>query len=67
MVRGQVLREKDKDGQEDADSFKKLLDHEWSHRISHHSLSTLSLRKYNKVDMLPLAEDLYKLRKFIEK
>ena len=63
VVRGQALREKDKDSQEDTDSFEKLIDQEWSHRISHHSLSILSLRKYNKVDMLPIAEDLDKLRK----
>ncbi|XP_068690650.1 uncharacterized protein [Montipora foliosa] len=38
----------DKDQQEDADNFEKLIDSEWSHRVSHHSLSTLGTSKFNK-------------------
>lgn len=66
IIRGRALRKKNKDLLEDADNFEKLLDAEWSYRISHHSLNTLCNRKYNKVDMLPLAADLEKLRKYIQ-
>ena len=62
IIRGYALRRKDKDLQEDANNFQKLLESEWSHRISHHSLNTLSTRKFNKVELLPLAGDLEKLR-----
>lgn len=67
IMKGKALKEKDKDREVDADNFAKLLDMEWSHRISHHSLTTLSSRKFNKVDMLPLTEDLTKLRQFIKR
>ena len=56
---------KDKDLQEDADNFEQLLESEWSHRVSHHYLSSLSTSKFNKVQLLPLADDLDKLRKFV--
>ena len=65
IVRSQALRAKDKDRLEDADNFEKLLECEWSFRISRHSLNTLGTRKYNKVNMPPLAEDLEKLRKHV--
>ena len=65
ILRGQALRRKDKDMQENADNFEKLLESEWSHRVSHHSLSALSTSKFNKVQLLPLADDLEKLRKYV--
>lgn len=58
ILRGNALRRKDKEAQEDADNFEKLIESEWSHRVSHHSLGALSTRKFNKVGLLPLAEDL---------
>lgn len=65
ILRGHALRRKDKDLQEDAENFEKLLESEWSHRVSHHSLNSLSTSKFNKVQLLPLADDLDKLRKFV--
>ena len=65
IVRGRALRDKDKSLLEDAENFEKLLQTEWSDRISHHSLTTLGDRKYNKVDLLPLAEDLKTLRNYV--
>ena len=50
-----------------ADNFRRLLESEWSSRISHHSLTMLSTRRFNKIDVLPLAEDLDKLRKYIDR
>ena len=46
--------------------FQKLMRSEWEYKISHHSLSTLKERKMNAVQVLPLAEDMKKLRKFVE-
>ena len=66
VVRGQALREKSKDIQENVGNFEMLLKSEWSYCISHHSLNTLGVTKYNKVDVLPLAEDLEKLREHIQ-
>lgn len=63
ILRGKAFRTKDKDLQEDTDNFEKLLDSEWSHRISHHSLNTMGESKFNKIEILPLAEDLQKLRR----
>ena len=60
-----VAQGEDKDLQEDAENFEKLLESEWSHRVSHHYLSSLSTSKFNKVQLLPLANDLDKLRKFV--
>ena len=52
ILRGHALRRKHKDLQENVDNFEKLLESEWSHRVSHHSLNSLST-------------DLDKLRKFV--
>ena len=63
ILQGHALRTKDKDLEEDVDNFEKLIGAEWSYSVWHHSLSALSTKKFNKVDLLPLAEDLEKLRK----
>lgn len=63
--RGHALRRKDKKLQEDVDNFEKLIESEWNHPVSHHSLCTLGSKKFNNVELLPLAEDLEKLRKSV--
>lgn len=60
---GHALRTKDKVLEEDANNFERLIVSEWSYRVSHHSLNALSTKKFNKVELLPLANDLEKLRK----
>ena len=65
ILRGHALRRKDKVLEEDAENFERLLVSEWSYRVSHHSLSALSTKKFNKVELLPLADDLDKLRKSV--
>jgi hypothetical protein len=35
----------------DIKNFQKLMKSEWEYRVSHHSLSTLHERKFNKVDV----------------
>jgi len=63
ILRGHALRAKDKVLEEDADNFERLIVSEWSYLVSHHSLNALNTKKFNKVELLPLAEDLEKLRK----
>ena len=65
ILRGHALRRKDTILEEDVNNFEKLIESEWSFRVSHHSLGALSSKKFNKVELLPLAEDLEKLRKSV--
>ncbi|XP_068712639.1 uncharacterized protein [Montipora foliosa] len=65
VLRGHALRRKDDSLLEDVDNFEKLIEAEWSHRVSHHSLRALGTQKFNRVELLPLAEDLEKLRKSV--
>ncbi|XP_067032827.1 uncharacterized protein [Acropora muricata] len=62
ILGGHALRKKDKELQEDVGNFEKLIESEWNHRVSHHSLGALGSKKFNNVELLPLAEDLEKLR-----
>ena len=62
ILRDHVLRRKDKELQEDVYNFEKLIESEWNHHVSHHSLGALGSKKFNNVELLPLAEDLKKLR-----
>ncbi len=66
IIIGKSLREENEATEKAAGNFRRLLDTEWCHRVSHHSLTTLSTRKFNKVNVLPLAEDLAKLRQYID-
>ena len=65
ILTGQALREKDNTLLTDQQNLEKLMDSEWNDRISHHSLTTLHGRKFNRIDLLPLTEDLEKLRKHL--
>ena len=67
VIVGRALRNEDEMSERAADNFRRLLESEWSSRISHHSLTTLSTRRFNKINVLPLAEDLDKLRKYIDR
>ena len=63
ILQGHALRTKNKLLEEDAHNFEKLIVSEWSYRVSHHSLNALNTKKFNKVELLPLVDDLEKLRK----
>ena len=63
VLPGHALRRKDNSLLEDVNSFEKLIEAEWSHRVSHDSLGALGTQKFNRVGLLPLTEDLEKLRK----
>lgn len=66
IERGKALKKGDLRKSEEMLSFLSVFDIEWSTRVSSSALSTLSLRKMNSVDLLPISEDLVKLNKFIE-
>ena len=61
---GRALRAKDNELLQEVDNFLKLMEAEWEYRISHHSLTTLSERKYNQVPVL--TEDIDKLRRYMD-
>jgi hypothetical protein len=47
-------------------NFQKIMKSEWEYRVSHHSLTSLHERRFNKVHVLPLAEDMTCLMNFID-
>ncbi|CAB4044042.1 Hypothetical predicted protein [Paramuricea clavata] len=63
---GQALHTNDDLALKDSKNLKKLMKSEWEDCVSHHSLATLHERKFNKVDVPPLAEDVTNLKNFIE-
>ena len=66
VVVGKAVREENEVKEKAANKFHQLLLNEWATQISHHSANTLNRRKFNKVNVLPLAEDLAKLRAYID-
>ena len=66
VVVGKAIREENEVKEKAANKFHQLLLNEWATQISHHSTNTLNRRKFNKVNVLPLAEDLAKLRAYID-
>lgn len=40
---------------------------EWEYTVSHHSLTTLHERKFNKVNVPPLADDIANLKTYMDK
>ena len=65
IQRGKALRTKDETLLQEQDNLQKLMESEWGDKVSSHSLTTLHKREFNKVNLLPLAEDLEKLRKHL--
>jgi hypothetical protein len=51
----------------DADAFLALHKADWTNRISSAALATFKRRKYNNPDVLPLTDDLLKLKQYQEK
>ena len=63
IERGKALQTKDETLLQGQDNLEKLMESEWEDKMSSHSLTTLHKRKFNKINLLPLAENLEKLRK----
>ena len=66
ILSGQALQSKDDATFKDLKNFQKLMQSEWEYRVSHHSLTSLHERRFNKVHVPPLAEDMMCLRKNID-
>ena len=65
ILAGIALRQRDDTLLKDVGYFERLIDSERNNRISHHSLSTLHRRKFNKIELLPLTRDLESLHKHL--
>lgn len=66
ILKGKALREKDDELLKDCANFLALVESEWGDKISSFSLATLSKRKRNNVELLPLASDLQKIKSYME-
>lgn len=62
LKRGQAIRQRDVQAKQDADEFLQLHEAEWCDKISSLAQQTLSQRKFNKQEILPMTEDLVKLK-----
>ena len=67
VLRSCALRQKDERSIKNCEHFIDLFEAEWSTKISSRSLASLGSKKQNKVELLPLAEDLIKLKIHLEK
>jgi hypothetical protein len=65
LMKALALREKNIPKLKEVKMFLELLDTEWSTKISSRSLESMGAKKYNKVDYLPLADDMEKLRRHL--
>ena len=66
VVKCSALRSKDKNVVKSSKHFIALFEGEWTTKISSRSLASLGSKKQNKVDYLPLAEDLTKLKDHLD-
>lgn len=62
LEKGYAVRLKEKDKIDDLDDFIHLMNSEWSTRISAVAINTMAENNYNKVEVLPITEDLLVLR-----
>ena len=62
LDKGYAVRLKDKNKIDDLDDFIHLMESEWSTRISAVAINTMAENNYNKVEVLPITEDLLVLR-----
>ncbi|XP_066920954.1 uncharacterized protein [Clytia hemisphaerica] len=62
MVKGEALMQGDNDQKTKTDDFVCLIEMKWNEEISRVSRTELQVRKYNKPQLLPLTEDLMKLK-----
>ena len=66
VLKSSALRKKDEVTIKRAKRFLDLYEADWSNKISSRFLASLGSRKQNKVEYLPLAEDLELLRKHLD-
>lgn len=66
LLRGKGIKTKNPDMENAAESFMKLFVMEWSQRINVISHKTLNTNRFEKVQLLPVTEDLLKLREYLK-
>ena len=66
VLKSSALRRKDEEAIKRAKRFLDLYEADWTSKISSRSLASLLSRKQNKIEYLPLAEDLSLLRKHLD-
>ena len=66
LVRGISIRRKDERLQKIASDFAELFKLEWVSQISSICLKTMDTNKFNKVTLLPITEDVLKVRAFLK-
>ena len=64
LLRGKAIKTRNSENEEAAERFIKLYTMEWSQRISSVPLKTIGTTKFEKVQLLPVTEDLLKVREF---
>lgn len=67
LLVGKALRERNALLEQDAEAFAKLFNNEWTERVSSIALRTLHDDKRNVPNLLPLTEDLVKMKDYLEK
>ncbi|XP_033730885.1 uncharacterized protein LOC117320396 [Pecten maximus] len=65
MKRGCAIRNGDEVGRKEAENYIILHATEWNDKISSHASRTLSERHHNDPNLLPLTEDVVKLRRYL--
>ena len=65
VLKEKSIRLNDKIRRQEIKQFEELLDTEWISEISSHALETLSEKKYNKIEELPLVRDVKKMSDYI--
>ena len=64
LKEGMAIRNSNSDACKDAADFIKLHDREWCDKVASHAHQTLRERKYNKPELLPMTDDLKKLKEY---
>lgn len=65
VKRAQAIRNDDVTARKEADDYMLLHENEWAENVSTHATQTLVERKFNEPCVLPLTEDIVKLREFV--
>ena len=67
LLQGIGIKRKDENTKKTASDFQELFKLEWASQISSICLKTMDTNKFNKVTLLPITEDVLKVRSFLKK
>jgi len=66
LKRGLAFREDDELALKETANFLELMKNEWADKVSSLALSSLRMKQFNKPDLLPVTEDLIRVKNFID-